>query len=260
MAAAGNPVATASQLDVVFDGTWVIAPSVDAAGNIAGVDVFSPSCGHPHGVNFTSQLNPTPWPLPPAFYMLDNHSHVLFIERKSGVQSGMKMAAIDQAINHCVSKARPIGGNWDLMISIVAGPDAWSSADTVTPETTDSTGKTVPCFSGKDIPSGKVSSLQTLSFLGVTSVELCGAPTKVQGLLPAPWQGSGSLIFEGEIPYVPTLQHERGAIAAMAGLAGLDLALDYPLPSSSSTQPSPDVLRPMMRTGANCGHALILMP
>ncbi len=260
MATASNSPASVSQLDVVFDGTWVVVPSMDAAGHIVGVDVYSPACGHPHGATFSNQLNPNPWPDPPAFYMLDDHSHVLFIERNSGSPAGMNISGIDQTINHCVTKARPIGSNWDLMISIPAGPDAWASADTVTPQTTDSSGRTVPCFSGKDIPTAKVSSLQTLSFKGVKSVELCGAPAKVQGLLPAPWSGVGSLIFEGEIPYVPTLQHERAAIAAMANLAGLDLALDYPLPSSSSAQPPAPVLQPMMRTGGNCGHALILMP
>lgn len=260
MATASNSPASVSQLDVVFDGTWVVVPSVDATGLIVGVDVYSPSCGHPHGATFSNQLNPNPWPQPPAFYMLDDHSHVLFIERTSGSSAGMNISGIDQTINHCVTQARPIGGNWDLMISIPAGPDVWASADTVTPQTTDSTGRTVPCFSGKDTPTGKVSSLQTLSFKGVKAVELCGAPVKVQGLLPAPWSGVGSLIFEGEIPYVPTLQHERAAISAMANLAGLDLALDYPLPSSSSAQPPSPVLQPMMRTGGNCGNALILMP
>ncbi len=55
---AGNPAATVSQLDVVFDGTWVIVPGVDANGRIVGVDVYSPACGHPHGANFTNQINP----------------------------------------------------------------------------------------------------------------------------------------------------------------------------------------------------------
>ncbi len=192
--------------------------------------------------------------------MLDDHSHTLNIQRASGLQAGMNSAGIDQTINHCVTHSRPIGSNWDLMVSIPCGPDAWTSADTVAPETTDSSGRAVPCFSGKDIPAGKVSSLQTLSFKGVTGVQLCGAPAKVQGLLPAPWRGSGSLIFEGEISYVPTIQHERGAISAMAGLAGLDLVLDYPLPSSLSAQPSPAKGRVMTKTGGNCGHALIVLP
>lgn len=260
MEPADNSAATGSQLDVVFDGTWVIVPSVDAAGRIGGVDVYSPACGHPHGATFTSQLNPNPWPATPAFYMLDDHSHMLVIHRTAGSHFGMSIAGLDKTINHCVAKGRPIGNNWDLMISITTGPDAWASADTVVPQATDSSGKTVQCFSGKDVPSGKVSSLQTLSFQGLTGVELRGAPAKVQGLLPSPWNGAGSLIFEGEIPYVPTLQHERAAIAAMAGLAGLDLALDYPLPTSLSAQPSPAALRPMTKTGGNCGHALILMP
>ena len=39
------------------------------------------------------------------------------------------------------------------------------------------------------------------------------------------WDGNGSLIFEDEIQYSPTLQHERAAILAMANLAGLDLGV-----------------------------------
>ncbi len=260
MAPASSSASTVSQLDVVFDGTWVIDPIADATGQLIGVDVYSPSCGHPHGATYINQLNPNPWPTSSAFYMLDDHGHILEIQRGAGSPTGMKISGIDATINHCIPKGRPIGGNWDLMISIKAGPDAWTSADTVTPQTTNSAGQTVACFSGKDIPTGKVSSLQTLSFLGVTKAELCGAPAKVQGLLPAPWSGSGSLIFEGEIPYFPTLQHERSAVAAMATLAGLDLSLDYPLPSSLSAQPSPAVMRPMMKIGGNCGHSVILLP
>lgn len=260
MTTAGNSSVSATQLDVVFDGTWVFVPTVDAARNMIGVDVYAPSCGHPQGVTFANVINPDPWPAPAAFYMLDNHGHSLNIQRASGAQAGMPVSGIDTTNNHCLAKARPIGGNWDLMISIAAGPDAWTSGDTVDPKTTDASGSTVPCLSGKDIPTGKVSSLQTLSFKGVAGVELCGAPAKVQGLLPAPWNGSGSLIFEGEVPYVPTLRHERAAVSAMASLAGLDLALDYPLPSSLSAQPRHAVLRPMTRTTGNCGFALIVMP
>lgn len=258
MAPATN-TATASQLDVVFDGTWVIVPSVDANNKIIGVNVYSPTCGHPHGAFFTNQLNPNPWPQPPAFYMLDNHGHSVVIQRPSG-QAGMDISGISQAINHCVTSTHVIGTNWDLMVSIHVGPDAWASADTVDPQATDPSGKSVPCFAGRDAPKGKVSSLQTLSFNNVTAVEICGAPSDVQGLLPSPWSGNGTLIFEGEIPYTPTLQHERAAITAMANLVGLDLMLNYPLPSSQSMATKPAVLRPMLRSGGFCGASLFSMP
>jgi hypothetical protein len=260
MAAATSSRAAASQLDVVFDGTWVIAPSVDQNNKIVGVNVYSPACGHPHGAYFTNQLNPNPWPAQNVFYMLDNHSHLLAIHRASGSQAGMDISGIDQTINLCVTTGRPIGGNWDLMISITAGPDAWVSADTVVPQSTDSSGNTVQCFSGKDAPTGKVSSLQTLSFKNVATVQFCGAPSAVQGLFPAPWSGNGTLIFEGEVPYLPTMQHERSAINATANLAGLDLTLNYPLPSSLSAQSSPSALRPMNKTSGSCGAALLVMP
>ena len=251
-----SPAAPATQLDIVFDGTWVFAPQVDQNGKIIAVNVYSPSCGHPHGAYFTNSINPNPWPQPGAFYQLDDHSHVILIEANPG-SAGMNISAIDQTINHCVKNGRPIGGNWDLMISINAGPDAWASSDTVVPQTTDSSGRTVPCFQGDDAPTAKVSSLQTLTFHNIKTVQLAGAPAKVQQLLPNPWNGSGTLIFEGEVPYIPTLQHERAGINAMANLAGLDLTLNYPLPSSSSAAPTP-VLRPGVHSSGSCGHSLIL--
>lgn len=259
MAAAGSPASTPSQLDVILDGTWVIVPSVDAAGNITGVRVYSPSCGHPHGVGFVNQLNPDPWPGPFSFYLLDEHSHTLAIQRASGTSTGMPVSGIDQTTNHCLNAGRPMGGNWDLMLSIGSGPDAWASSDTVLPQTTDPAGNIVPCLTGADAPTGKVSGLQTLSFKGVSAVEFCGAPANVQALLPSPWSGSGSLIFEGEVPYIPTLQHERSAFTAMANLAGMDLAMNYPLPPKSSTSSS---VRPQPRihTGSDCGYSLIILP
>lgn len=250
-----------SQLDVVFDGTWVIAPRVDGSGKIVGVDVYSPSCGHPQGVLFTSNLNPNPWPDSSSFYQLDNHSHTVCIERTTAALAGAPVSAISASANQCIAGSRPIGTNWDLLVSIAAGPDVWTSTGTITPQTTDSSGRTVPCFSGKDAPTASVSSTQTLSFRNVTGVQLLGAPANVQALLPAPWSGSGSLIFEDEIPYIPTLQHERSAIFAIANLAGLDLALEYPLPRKSSAPPTNSgPARPMMHTGEYCGHAVILLP
>lgn len=260
MATATSTPTAASQLDVVFDGTWILAPSVDANGLIIGVDIYSPDCGHPHGAYFTNQLNPNPWPLPAVFYMLDAHSHLVAIRRASGSGAGMNITGIDQTINHCVTKIRPLGGAWDLMISIPCGPDTWVSSDTVNPMATDSSGKTVPCFAGKDAPTGQVSSLQTLSFNNVQTVEVCGAPATVQGLLPAPWSGNGTLIFVGEVPYLPTLQHERAAVFAVANLAGLDLALNYSLPPKTPAATAPGgPLRPQLHTGPTCSNAVIVL-
>jgi hypothetical protein len=254
----GKSKAADSQLDIVFDGTWVIAPQVDADGKIIGVDVYSPACGHPQGVTFASGLDPDPWPAQNAFYQLDNHSHTLRIQRSNGSRAGMALAGISTSLNHCVSIPRPIGGNWDLLVSISIGPDNWVSSDTVDPHTTDSLGNAVPCFVGDDAPTGKVSSLQTLSFTGVKSVGLLGAPARVQSLLPAPWSGQGTVIFEDEIPYIPSLQHERAAIFAVANLAGLDLAMNYPLPDRH--MPAGGPLKPMLHSTPTCGHSVIAIP
>jgi hypothetical protein len=262
MSTTGSAAASVSQLDVVFDGTWVIVPRVDGNNNIAGVDIFSPACGHPLGVYFANELDPNPWPQPTGFYMLDPHSYTLSIQRGSRAPAGMAIASINQSVNHCLEIKRPIASNWDLLLSINAGPDKWTSGDTIVPQTSDAHGNTVNCFRGQDSPTGKISSLQTLSFTGVNAVALSGAPATVQGLFPAPWSGNGSLIFEDEIPYIPTLQHERSAIFAMANLAGLDLALDYPLPAPP-VPPAPAAsgrIRQRLHTGGPCGHSLIVMP
>jgi hypothetical protein len=261
MAAATSTPAAAAQLDVVFDGTWLLVPTADTSGKITSVSIYSPACGHPLGVYFANQLNPNPWPVQSAFYQLDSHSYTLTIQCGARGAAGMPVSGINTAVNHCVSQPRPISSNWDMLASIAIGPDAWVSGDTFAPQTTDAHGNVVPCFRGKDAPSGQVSSMQTLSFTGVTAVSLLGAPSSVQALLPAPWSGSGTLIFEDEIPYIPTLQHERNAIFAIANLAGLDLALDYPLPKKTPAPASAsNPLRPMLHTGPLCGAAIIMMP
>jgi hypothetical protein len=259
--AADTQAAKTAQLNVVLDGTWAIVPTVNTAGIITGVQIYSPACGHPHGATFLNRPGPVDsfdWPSPSTFYMLDDHGLCLNIHRAPGTSYGMTPGGIDPSVNHMVATGRPMAGNWDLVISIPAGPDAWISSATVDPKALDPAGNKVPCYSGKDAPAGKVSALQTLVFNNVTSVELCGAPAKLQELLSS-WTGTGSLVFEGEVPYIPTLQHERAAVAALASLAGLDLALDYPLPSSASA-PSTYAIRPRIDGQANCSHAIILKP
>jgi hypothetical protein len=261
MPAATSTPTAASQLDVVFEGTWIFVLKADASQNLTGVDVYSPDCGHPHAALFLPQLGPfTPQNFPPlsSFYMVDNHGLHLAIERGPG---GMPASGITKGANHCIAKPRPLGGNWDLVISIGIGPDAWVSAGTQAPVYTDPTGKTYPCFTGADAPAANVSTIQTLSFKGVTSVNLCGAPSSVQSLIPTPYTGSGSLLFEGEVPYIPSLQHERAATTAAATLGGLDLSLQYPLPSSASSSASGNpALKPREAGSTSCGHGIMVGP
>lgn len=256
-AKAGKSAASASRLNIIFDGTWFFVPTIDTAGRITSVRVYSPTCGHPHGVTYASGPTPQPWPEPPSFYQLDPHSYAFNVRRSSNRQPGISIKKIDAVINHCVS-LRPTGENWDLLVTIPIGPDAWVSGDTVTPKAMDSYGNTVPCFVGTDAPTGKVSSLQTLTFDDVASVEIMGASTSVRALLPAPWNGPGSIIFENEIPYSPSLQHERTAIFALADLAGIDLAMNYPLPKPTGPPRKSRLKR--LHTGGVCGHALIAIP
>ncbi len=118
-ATTSNP---ASQLNVVFDGTWIYIPNVDASGNITGVSIYSPACGHPHAGLFLSNLGPfgpTNWPQPSTCYMLDSHGLNLAIQRSSP-SSGMPASGIDQTANHFVNRSRPIASSWDLVVSISA--------------------------------------------------------------------------------------------------------------------------------------------
>jgi hypothetical protein len=256
----GSPADPSTQLDVVFEGTWVMVPSVDAGGHITAVNVYSPSCGHPQGVTYYPGLHPNPWPAASAFYMLDSHSHTLDIQRAPGAAATMPVSGINTGANHCLKKARGIGSNWDLLISLPCGPDSWASSGSLTPTTTDASGAAVPCLCGTDAPTGNVSSTQTLSYYGVTAVDLCGASAKVQALLPTLWNGQGTLIFQNEISYVPTLEHERAAIRSMATLAGLDLALDYPLMQKTPVTPPSGGIQPFSHAGTFCGYALIILP
>jgi hypothetical protein len=100
--------------------------------------------------------------------------------------------------------------------------------------------------------------LQTLSFKGVTSVELGGVPAAVHALLPAPWSGSGSLVFAGEVPYIASMQHHRAAYQAMADLAGLDLVLNHPLPPRKPADLGPGRLG--NKTPEDCTSAVIVTP
>jgi hypothetical protein len=170
----------------------------------------------------------------------------------------MPATNINRNINHCIPKKRPMGGNWDLVVSITAGPGMWVSTGTQDPVVKDPSGKTVPCFSGTDAPAGKISSIQTLSFTGVTGVDLCGAPRDLKSTIPTPYTGPGTLIFEGEVPYIPSLEHERSSIAAMATLAGLDLLLDHPLPSSGSSLVNK--MMPRVAGSTSCGHGILIGP
>lgn len=86
--AVSNKSINAAQLDVIFDGMWVMAPSIDRSGKIIGVDIYAPACGHPQGAVFVPELAPDPWPAPTEFYQLDNHGHTLHIERANRSRTG----------------------------------------------------------------------------------------------------------------------------------------------------------------------------
>ncbi len=260
MAAKGKS-ADEAQLDVVFDGTWVMVPSIDTTSRIVGVDVYAPACGHPQGATFIGDIDPEPWPASASFYQLDPHGHTLHIEHANRNRTGMTLHGISRELNHVIAVSRPLRTNWDLLVSIDTAPDAWTSSGTITPFIEDEDGAMIPCFHGKDAPPGQISATQTLSFRGVSVAQLLGAPAVLQDQLPTPWQGLGSLIFEDEIPYIPTLEHERAATLATANLAGLDLTLNHPLPRKlASTSPHSEPRRLENHTGGFCGHTVILLP
>ena len=92
--------------------------------------------------------------------------------------------------------------------------------------------------------------MHRLTYIGVTGAEFWGLSPEPKDYLRANVTKGGTLIVQGEVPYLATQVHERHAVDALAKLAGLDLHL------------IPMELRPhdtrLMFHVQNCGHSIIL--
>src|ERR1700676_49601 len=86
------PTSKAGQLDIVFGGPLLFVPTV-VDGLITGVEVFSPSNGHPVGAVFVpgvlfsdAELNDPKcerWPEPENFSLLDPHSYSIDLAQQT---------------------------------------------------------------------------------------------------------------------------------------------------------------------------------
>jgi hypothetical protein len=243
---------SSEQLDVIFAGPLLFVPEV-TDGNIGGVEVFAPSNGH-HigavflpGVIFTDAELDDPkckrWPEPESFSLLDPHSYVVELTQAAETpQAPFPVASIPDT-NHKIKPGRKLSGDWDIAIAVKGQISGWSTHRLAQVRK--------GLFYGADAPTGKTTaSLQRLTYSGVTSADLLGASSEPRAYLRENVAKGGTLIVIGEIPYQPTLLHERQAINAIAKLAGLEFHL-------AETRPKPYQTRLMDHTEA-CTGAVIL--
>jgi hypothetical protein len=243
----------AAQLDILFAGPLLFVPTV-SAGKVSGVEVFAPVNGHPigavfvPGVWFSDAELADPecerWPAPSSFSLLDPHSYSIDLTQKTGKKDRpFPVTGIPES-NHKVRPGRRISSDWEIAITVRGQLSGWSSH------------RLLPVkdgfFLGADAPTAPATaSLHKLTYAGVTHAEFCGASKEAREYLRTNISKGGSLIVIGEIPYQPSLLHERRAIDAIAKLAGLDLHL-------AETAPAPYRTRLMDHVMSPCGHSIIV--
>jgi hypothetical protein len=241
-----------AQLDILFSGPLLFVPAV-TDGKITGVEVFSPCNGHHIGAVFLpgvlfsdAELNDPKcerWPEPESFSLLDPHGYSIDLTQKNKKRQRPFPVADIPKTNHKVKPGRRLSADWEVSIRINGHLSGWTSHRLA--KVTDG------LFHGADAPTTETTATtHRLTYAGATTAEFYGAPSEPRAYLRANIAKGGTLIVIGEIPYQPTLLHERGAIDAIAKLAGLELHL-------AETEPSAHKTRLMLHT-ANCGHSIIL--
>ncbi len=243
-----------AKVDVVFQGPMLFVPE-QQDGIVTGLEVFSPRNAHPVGALFlpgvwftAAELENPPsgrWPEVESFSLLDPHSYALHLTQAPAGKKGPDPFAIHQipAHNHKVRPGRRLSGEWDVAIAVHGRVSGWGSHRLI--QITDG------LLKGSDAPMvAQAASLHRLTFEGVTGAEFSGVGTTAKEYLRANVHQGGTLIVTGEIPYQPTLQHERQAIDALARLAGLDLMW-------MATEATPHVSRVMHHT-TFCGFSIIV--
>jgi hypothetical protein len=241
-----------SRLDIVFSGPLLFVPNT-IEGSIHSVEVYSPKNGHPVGAVFIpntfftdTQLNhpDSPgWPEISSFSLLDPHSYAIHL-----VQSGQQLAFTASSIpaeNHKVKPGRRLSADWEIAAVVHGQLSSWTSHLQFD--------VTEGLYQGSDAPtSKKVSCMHRLTYLGVTGAEFSGVAAEPKKYLSDNILAGGTLIILGEIPYQPSLLHERQAVQSLAKLAGLDLHL-------MSGTPSPGKTRLMASRSSPCGHSVVLV-
>jgi hypothetical protein len=217
------------QVGVMFMGTFVFVLRTDPADpdSITHVDVYAPDCGHTYSAGLKGLWN-DPFRDPTnkisrasdgkaetPLLMLEPRRHCLELYGRTPRTMSLKSLKDKIAGNNLWPKTkRAVALGWDLLISVPV-PDDWCT------ESTDATG----CFSGAD--SGlftQMGMVQTLTYCGVYSFKLLGSP------LPISQPNTAcTLIINAEPACIPSMEHQRRAGGALAGVMGLDLRLEKPL-------------------------------
>ncbi len=250
-------LSSGSQLDIIFGGPLLFVPAI-SDGVVTGVEVFSPNNGHPVGAVFLpgvffsdAELNDPQcqrWPDPSTFSLLDPHSYSIEVDQltsgsSKAVRQALKASGIADG-NHKIAPGRRLSNDWEVAISISGQMSAWTSLRL--------SRVTEDMYLGADAPtSPTTAAMHRLTYFGVTGTEFCGAPKAPREYLRANISAGGTIIITGEVPYQPTLLHERRAVDALAKLAGLDLHL-------IATDPTPHKTR-LMQHMSDCGHSIILV-
>jgi hypothetical protein len=249
---------TAGKLEIIFAGPLLFVPTITSEKDgqmISDVEIFSPLNGHPVGAVFLPEVwfeaedldNPgcEHWPSPASFSMLDPHSYSIDLVQNVAPKTKPIHAGAIPATNHKIKPGRRLSHEWEIAIAVRGQLSGWSSHrhSRVTDD----------LYVGADAPrGGMTAALHKLTYEGVTGAEFHGAGLNPRTYLREEAKRGGSLIVVGEIPYQPTLQHERRAIDALARLAGLDLHL-------ADTSPQPHKSR-LMDHMIDCGHSIVIAP
>jgi len=90
--------------------------------------------------------------------------------------------------------------------------------------------------------------MQRMTYLEVNGAEFWGLSPEPKSYLRANSSAGGTLIIQGEIPYLATAAHERGALDALAKLAGLDVHLVANTPQPNIGQVTGHIVACMFST------------
>jgi hypothetical protein len=249
----GQSTSKGSQLDIVFSGPLLIVPETDA-GIVTRVEVFGPKNGHPMGAVFVpgvwftdEELNAPDcenWPPNSSFSLLDPHSYTIEMQQAKSKKHTPFPASRIAAANHKVRPGRRMSADWDVALLVSGQLSNWSSHRLVAIRE--------GMYGGSDAPTvDSVAVVHRFTYYAVTKADFQGASREAKAYLEANIAQGGTIIIQGEVPYQPSLLHERTALSSLAKLAGLDLHL-------LQSAPQPTNAQLMLHTGPICTISVVV--
>lgn len=241
--AAGTPF----DLHLHFAGPFVFSLKTDPSSpdKLTGVEIYGPACGgHTHAATINTGSS----------YMLESHWHCIHPAFASTTRPApltvSQLKTNVGANTPWVAANRPVKGGWEVAFSLPVPPDDWG-CDLFVPVSKGTT------FSGND--AGVIPTSVAIEHVLVYKQVL--STTQFQGacfpVTLTPVNGIVDIHITAENPdVIPTKQHERRAISAIAALLGLDLVLEVPLGPSS---PPAGTFRSRNRSGG-CSMGIISGP